>query len=84
MRAPSGRLSADNRQAAGVAAGDEVNVELDTELREVTVPADLAAALDVDADATRAVHALSYSAQRWHVLSSEGAKTEPGRDGLVR
>ena len=43
-------LSAENRTAAGVAAGDEVEVELrlDTEPREAVVPADLAAALHAD------------------------------------
>jgi hypothetical protein len=42
-------LSAENRTAAGLAAGDQVDVdiELDTEPREVTVPADLAAALAI-------------------------------------
>jgi len=41
-------LSAENRTAAGVAAGDEVEVvvDLDAAPREVTVPDDLAAALD--------------------------------------
>src|SRR5882757_9190199 len=41
-------LSAENRTAAGVAAGDEVDVgiEPDTAPREVSVPDDLAAALD--------------------------------------
>ena len=41
-------LSAEQRAGAGVAAGDEVDVdvELDTAPREVDVPADLAAALD--------------------------------------
>jgi hypothetical protein len=43
-------LNAENRAAAGVAAGDEVavDVELDTEPREVVVPADLTAALEGD------------------------------------
>src|SRR6476620_9925640 len=43
-------LSADNRAAAGVAGGDEIDVdiELDTEPREVEVPAALAAALAGD------------------------------------
>ncbi|BDI22676.1 YdeI/OmpD-associated family protein [Herbiconiux sp. L3-i23] len=47
-------LSAENRAGAGVAAGDEVEVdlELDTAPREVEVPPDLAAAL---ADAPAAV-----------------------------
>src|SRR5882757_2745991 len=46
-------LSAENRTAAGVAAGDEVDVgiELDTTPREVTVPDDLAAAVAGDAAA---------------------------------
>ncbi len=41
-------LSAENRSRAGVTAGDDVEVrlELDTERRDVTVPADLAAALE--------------------------------------
>ena len=44
-------LSAENREAAGVAAGDEVEVEvaLDTAPRVIEVPDDLAAALDADA-----------------------------------
>ena len=48
-------LNAQNRAAAGVAAGDEVTVdiELDTAPRVVEVPADLAAALDA-APAARA------------------------------
>lgn len=70
-------LSAENREAAGVAAGDEVDVELvlDTEPREVAVPADLAAALDSNPDARRVFVGLSYSARRRHVLAVEGAKS---------
>ena len=46
-------LNAENRQAAGVAAGDQVDVEieLDDAPREVEVPTDLAAALDQDPEA---------------------------------
>jgi hypothetical protein len=49
-------LSAENRAAAGVAAGDEVDVdvEADTAPREVETPADLAEALAAD-EAARAV-----------------------------
>ncbi len=74
-------LSAENRAAAGVTAGDEVTVgvELDTQPREVTVPADLAAALDADPVATRTFDQLSYSRKRWHILSVEGAKTAETR-----
>jgi hypothetical protein len=74
-------VSAENRAAAGVAAGDEIAVrlELDDQPRTVDVPADLAAALDADPAARAAFDALSYSKQRWHTLSVEGAKTPETR-----
>ncbi|MFD7008687.1 YdeI/OmpD-associated family protein [Rhodococcus sp. JVH1] len=78
-------LSAENRAGAGVAAGDEVDVavELDTEPRVVTVPPDFAEALDRQPDARRAFDALSYSNQRRHVLSIEGAKTDETRQRRI-
>ncbi|MFC9763046.1 YdeI/OmpD-associated family protein [Rhodococcus jostii] len=78
-------LSAENRAGAGVAAGDEVDVdvELDTEPRVVTVPPDFAQALDRQPDARRAFDALSYSNQRRHVLSIEGAKTDETRQRRI-
>lgn len=74
-------LSADHRRGAGVAAGDEVEVELalDTEPREVAVPADLAATLKEEVRAQRAFDALSYSAKQRHILSVESAKTAETR-----
>jgi hypothetical protein len=74
-------LSAERRAAAGVAAGDriEVDVELDTEPRTVEVPADLTAALDAEPAARARFDALSYSAQLRHVLAVEGAKAEATR-----
>jgi Domain of unknown function (DUF1905)/Bacteriocin-protection, YdeI or OmpD-Associated len=71
-------LSAEHRAGAGVAGGDEVDVdlELDTAPREVVVPADLAAALDAEPAARRTFDGLSYSNKSWHVLQVEGAKTE--------
>jgi len=74
-------VSAEVRAAAGVAAGDELDVELtlDTAPRAVEVPADLRAALDADPAAAAAFAALSYSKQRAHVLSVEGAKTAETR-----
>jgi hypothetical protein len=74
-------LSAEHRAAAGVAAGDavEVDVELDTAPRTVEVPADLAAALDADPEVRRRFDGLSYSHQRRHVLAVEGAKAEATR-----
>jgi hypothetical protein len=74
-------LSAENRAAAGVAAGDEVDVEVlrDTAPREVDVPADLQAALDAEPDARATWDGLSYSNRRWHVLQIEGAKAAETR-----
>jgi hypothetical protein len=74
-------VSAENREAAGVAAGDalDIEIELDTEPREVVVPPDLARALEQDAAATRSFAGLSYSRQRRQVLSVEGAKTPETR-----
>ena len=74
-------VSAENRAAAGVSAGDVLDVELvvDTEKREVEVPADLAAALAAAPDAAAAFAALSYSNKSRHVLSVEGAKTDETR-----
>ena len=74
-------LAAENREAAGVAAGDEVEVEveLDTAPRTVDVPPDLAAALDAEPSARAFFDGLSNSNKKWHVLSVEGAKTEETR-----
>jgi hypothetical protein len=74
-------LAAEHRTAAGVAAGDtvEVDVELDEAPRVVALPADLAAALDAEPEARRRFDALSYSNQRRHVLAVEGAKAEATR-----
>jgi hypothetical protein len=78
-------VSAEHRTAAGVAAGDpvEVDVELDVEPRTVEVPADLAAALDVDPEVRRRFDALSYSLQRRHVLAVDGARTDATRERRV-
>jgi hypothetical protein len=78
-------VSAEVRERARVAAGDTVDVdlELDTDVREVTVPPDLAKAFARDAAARRAFERLSYSRQQRHVLSIEGAKTEETRQRRV-
>jgi hypothetical protein len=74
-------VSAQHRSAAGVRAGDEldVNIELDTAPREVSVPADFAAALDREPEARRTFDGLSYSNKRIHVLSIEDARTDATR-----
>jgi bifunctional DNA-binding transcriptional regulator/antitoxin component of YhaV-PrlF toxin-antitoxin module len=78
-------VSAEVRGGAGVAAGDEleIDVELDTTPREVVVPEDLGAALDADADARRFFDGLSYSNKRRIVLSVEGAKTAETRERRI-
>jgi hypothetical protein len=78
-------LSAENRTAAGLSAGDaaDVELELDTAPRVVEVPADLAAALDAEPAARAAFDALNYSNQRRHTLSVEGAKTDATRTRRV-
>lgn len=78
-------VSAENRERAGVAAGDEVDVdlELDAEPREVDLPPDFLAALDRDEDARRFFDGLSYSNKRRFVLGIEGAKTEETRQRRI-
>lgn len=78
-------VSAANRALTGVAAGDEVDVdvELDTAPREVEVPEDLAAALRVTPEAGAAFARLSYSHQRAHVEAVTGAKRPETRKRRV-
>jgi hypothetical protein len=83
--APVLPVSAEVRAGAGIAAGDEVDVDVepDTAPRTVEVPPDLAAALDAQPAARVAFDALSYSNQRVHTLAVEGAKTEATRERRV-
>jgi hypothetical protein len=69
-------ISAENRAATGVAGGDEIDVDLvlDSEPREVAVPADFAAALNAEPAARTFFDGLSYSQRRWFAGSIEGAK----------
>jgi hypothetical protein len=78
-------VSAENRAGAGVAGGDEVDVdiELDTAPREVTVPPDLAGALDAEPNARRTFDGLSFSNKSWHVLQVTGAKTDETRQRRI-
>jgi Bacteriocin-protection, YdeI or OmpD-Associated/Domain of unknown function (DUF1905) len=79
-------VSAENRELAGVAAGDvlDVELELDTGPREVEVPADLAAALAGDAAAREFFESLSYSQKKWYVLPIEQAKADATRERRVQ
>jgi hypothetical protein len=78
-------VNADNREGAGVKGGDavDVDIELDTAPRDVTVPADLAAALDADPVARRTFDALSYTNKSWHTYQVEGAKTDETRQRRI-
>jgi hypothetical protein len=69
-------VSAERRAGAGIEGGQvlDVTVVLDTAERTVTVPDDLAAALDADPAAKAAFEKLSYSHKSRHVLAVEGAK----------
>jgi hypothetical protein len=87
-------LSAENRTAAGVAAGDVVDVEivLDTAPRTVEVPEDLAAAL-AEAGLRERFDALAFTHRKEHVRaadpegdradSSPGAVRTPGARARV-
>ena len=72
-------VSSDVREAAGVAAGDDVEVTLerDTEPRELDVAPDLAAALD--AETRQFFDSLSRSRRQRFVLPIEQAKTPQTR-----
>ncbi len=78
-------VSAENRSAASVSAGDVLGVELelDTAPREVVVPADLAAALSRDAAAATAFEALSYSDKSRYLIAIDGAKTVETRQRRI-
>jgi hypothetical protein len=74
-------VSAENRAAAGVSAGDELDVELalDTAPREVDVPADFASALNAVPGLRQAFDALAFTHRKEHVRAIEDAKTADTR-----
>ena len=77
-------LSQERRAEAGVKGGDtlEVSLELDTEVRTVEIPADLAEALAGKAGAAAAFDALAYSIRKEHVrqvLEAKAAETRARR-----
>jgi hypothetical protein len=78
-------VSAEVREAARVAAKDkvDVDVELDTAPREVTVPPDLGHALARDAAAKRLFEGLSFSNKQRIVIAIESAKTAETRERRI-
>jgi Bacteriocin-protection, YdeI or OmpD-Associated/Domain of unknown function (DUF1905) len=77
-------LSAENRAGAGVRAGEvvDVDIERDTAPREVTVPADLAEALDA-AGVRAAFDGLSFTRRKEYALAVEGAKKPETRRARI-
>jgi hypothetical protein len=73
-------LSAEHRNAAGLTAGDsvEVTIELDTAPRVAVVPDDLASAM-ASASVREAFDALAPSRQKAHVTNVEGTKNPETR-----
>lgn len=78
-------VSADVREAAGITAGEQLDVivEPDTEPREVALPADLAAALDDRPQARRFYDSLPRSRQLAYATSIEAAKKPETRSRRV-
>ena len=78
-------LSAEHRAAAGVQAGDEIDVdlELDTAPREVAVPDDFAQALDGVPGLRQAFDALAFTHRKEPVRAIEEAKTPETRGSRI-
>ena len=78
-------VSAENREKAGVSAGDrlDVELELDTAPRVVEVPDDLAAALAATPEARRFYDTLSFSQQQFYVQPVTQAKQPETRQRRI-
>lgn len=78
-------LSAENRAAAGVAAGDQVvvDIEADAEPRTVAVPPDLADALAQDPAAAQFFEALAHSHRKEWARWVDEAKKPQTRSARV-
>lgn len=78
-------ISAENRVGTGARAGDEIEVEvvLDTAVREVEIPADLGSALDADPAARQFFDRLSYSNKRRFVIPIDDAKSPETRQRRI-
>ena len=74
---------ADNRERAEMPPVDDIDVELDTEPREVDVPPDLRKALARHPDARRLFDGLSYTKKRELVVPIEQAKTHETRQRRI-
>jgi len=78
-------VSAEHRAAAGIEAGEEIEVDLilDSEPRTVEVPADFAAALDAVPGARARFDRMPYSHQKEHVRAIMEAKKPETRERRI-
>ncbi|HUQ44327.1 MAG TPA: YdeI/OmpD-associated family protein [Candidatus Limnocylindria bacterium] len=74
-------VASEHRAPAGIVGGEDVDVdlELDTAPREVTVPPEFAAALEAEPAARATFDKLSYSNKSWHVLQVTGTNNPDTR-----
>jgi uncharacterized protein YdeI (YjbR/CyaY-like superfamily) len=74
------------RKSAGVAAGETVDIdlELDTETRDVPVPPDFAAALARDAKAKKFFDGLSYSKKLRLVIPIDVKNVETRKERIAK
>jgi hypothetical protein len=78
-------ISAANREAAGIAEGDTIEIEivLDEAPREVEAPSDLAAALKRSPAARAAFDRLPFGLKQKHVRTIEEAKSAEVRERRI-
>ncbi len=78
-------VSADIRNKTGIKGGDKVTVqlELDTQPREVTLPSDFEEALGKNPEAKKFFEQLSYSNKQRYVLPIGQAKTKETRQRRI-
>lgn len=78
-------LSAENRTSARVAAGEEIEVDIesDDQPRQVVVPEDLAVALGQDTQAREFFDALAYTHRKEWVRWVEEAKRAETREARI-
>ena len=70
------------RRGKGFYAVD-IEIELDTAPRVITVPPELDAALDAVPEARATFDKLSYSNKSWHVLQITGTKSDETRQRRI-
>jgi hypothetical protein len=74
-------VAAEHRAPAGIVGGEDVDVDLalDSAPREVSIPPELAAALDAEPAARATFDRLSYSNKSWHALQVTGTNNPETR-----